>query len=224
MGDGFPFFDILLFAMVAAFLVLRLRSVLGRRTGHERPRRDLLRDQGSADGSSENVVTLPDRDNHPEQPAAAADSPVAAGLTQIKVADRNFDEIAFQAGARTAFEIVVTSFSAGDTDTLRPLTSDEVYANFEAAIRAREDAGHVYDSTLIGIKSTDIIDAQMESGTASLTVKIVSEQINVTREEEGDIVEGSPTVVSEVTDIWTFARVARSSNPNWTLVATGSSN
>lgn len=216
MEGGFPFVDIIFFAMVAAFLVLRLRSVLGRRTGHERPRGS---EYGNASGeprANDNVVALPDRGKS----TVAPDSPAAAGLAQIKIAVPAFSESEFLKGARAAFEMIVTAFSNGDRDTLRPLTSGEVYANLESVIREREGSGHALDSTLVGIKTAEIVAAGIDDREAQITVKFVSEQVNVTRDGEGEVVSGRSDVVDEVTDIWTFARDTRAQDPNWYLIAT----
>jgi predicted lipid-binding transport protein (Tim44 family) len=225
MGSGVPFVDIIFFALVAGFIILRLRSVLGKRTGNERRRDpfakppapaeapDTRRDHGSAD-----VVALPRRDGA-EIGIAAAGS-LGGALTQIKLADASFDEAKFEEGARAAFDYIVAAFAAGDRAKLKPLLSEEVYANFEQAIAAREQAGHKAETTLVRIKSADIAEARMEGQSAFVGVKYVSEQINVTRDAEGKVVEGNPDRISEATDIWTFARNTRASDPNWTLVRT----
>ena len=216
MEGGFPFVDIIFFAMVAAFLVLRLRSVLGRRTGNERPR-DAGFGKPSGDArANDNVVALPDRSKSTVPP----DSPAAAGLAQIKIAAPAFSEAEFLKGARAAFEMIVTAFANGDRDTLRPLTSGEVYANLESVIREREASGHALDSTLVGIKSAEIVSAGIDEREAQITIKLVSEQVNVTHDGEGEVVSGRTDVVDEVTDIWTFARDIRAQDPNWYLIAT----
>jgi len=213
------FFDILLFAMIAAFLVLRLRSVLGRRTGNERRPPDPFEPTARPDAAStDNVVALPERG----KAAATVDTPLAAALTQIKLADRNFDEAGFLSGARAAFEMIVNAFANGDRDTLRPLTSPEVFASFDRAIREREAAGESFDSTLVGIKSIEFVDARLEGREAQVVIRVVSEQINVTRSAAGDVVSGRTDAVEQVTDVWTFARDTRASDPNWFLVATQS--
>ena len=232
MGSGFQFVDIIFFALVAAFIILRLRSVLGRRTGHEQRRDPFAKPQpgskvpGPAEAPAEvtqrgDVVQLPRR---PGSDAAPPGSPLAAALTQIKVADPSFDEVAFEKGARVAFEYIVTAFAAGERDKLRPLLNDEVYGNFEAAIVAREAVGQKRETTLVRIKSAEIVEARMEGQTALITAKYASEQINVTRNAQGDVVEGNPDRITEVTDIWTFARNTRSNDPNWILVATDAPN
>lgn len=232
MGNG-SFFDIILFAALAAFLVLQLRRVLGRRTGHEQPR-DYDPFQPSAGGEKsgdDKIITLPERKAAKREgagaedvaPAAAAsDDPLARGLMQIKVADRSFDEEGFEQGARGAFEMIVASFADGDTKTLRPLLSNDVFDDFAGAIHDREEQNQTLETTLVGIKEAEIEEAELQGRTAFVTLRFVSEQINVVKDSEGRIVEGDPSEVTQITDIWTFARNTRSRDPNWTLVATRS--
>ena len=149
---------------------------------------------------------------------------MASGLTRIKLADRSFDEESFLAGGRAAFEMIIGAFAAGDRDTLRPLLSNEVFENFSAAMTEREERQEKLETTLVGIKEAEIIDASLEQKTAFVTAKFVTEQINVTRDPSGEVVDGDPSHVGRVTDIWTFARNTRSRDPNWVLVATDTSN
>lgn len=228
------FLDIILLAMVAAFLVFRLRSVLGKRTGNERPPHDPYagRDgatpgradppEGRDDGT---VVSLPDRSGPTEAPSDIPDgSPAAEGLAAIQAADSAFAVSEFLEGVRMAFEMIVTSFANGDRETLRPLLSDEVYENFAGAIVERETRSETMEMTLVGIREAEVLEASMDGRVAFVTAKIVSEQIEVLRDAAGEPISGDPTHVSTVTDIWTFARNTRSRNPNWTLVATEAPN
>ncbi|MFQ5938443.1 MAG: Tim44/TimA family putative adaptor protein [Alphaproteobacteria bacterium] len=231
MNEGIQFIDILLFAGVAAFLIWRLRGVLGRRTGHERHRPGSLarRVTESEEGGSDRVIPLPDRSDSEGAEAlepAEKDSatPLDAGLARIQLADPDFNPEDFIKGAGGAFGIVVEAFAAGDAGALRPLLSDDVYDNFTTAMKARQSAGQTLETTLVGLNSAELIEAHMRDYTAFVTVKFVSEQINVTRDAEGAVVEGDPNHIATVTDIWTFARNTRSRDPNWTLVETRSSN
>lgn len=228
MGDGLAFFDIVFFALVAGFLILRLRSVLGRRTGNENRERWTPRvpaptqPPGPATAPErplpDNVTALPNREG-----VASASSPLEQALTQIRVADPAFEPKRFIEGARAAFEMIVTAFAQGDTAALRPLLADDVYENFAAAIKGRFDAKQTLETTLIAIKSVEIIEARMEGRTAFVTVKFVSEQVNVTRNAAGEVVDGDPNRVTVVTDVWTFARNTRAGDPNWALVQTSES-
>jgi predicted lipid-binding transport protein (Tim44 family) len=228
---GNSFIDIIILGVIAAFLVLRLRSVLGKRTGfqggreqdpfhHEQMRRR-QQEQGPQpdEEEEEKVVQLPDSRRGQPEPDYG-DRPGAAGLTQIKLADRSFDPDEFAQGARSAFEMIVTAFAQGDTKTLRPLLSDDVFSDFAGAIDQRANAGERLETTLVGIKSAEIVDADLKGRTAFVTMKFVSEQVNVTYDSEGRIVDGDPGEVETITDIWTFARNTRSRDPNWSLVAT----
>ena len=227
MSDGLPFFDIILFAMIAAFLVLRLRSVLGRRDGHKgRPRNPFARSLPEEKADDE-VVPLPSaRDAEADTEAGAveddAEGDLAAGFREIKAADRGFEPAEILSGARIAFELVLSAYASGDTDALKPLLSAEVLDNFTQPIREREAAGETMEHTLIGVKSADIVEAFLDGRTANVTVKFVTDQANVTRDANGEVVDGDPSVVTEVTDFWTFARDTGSRDPNWTLVATRS--
>jgi predicted lipid-binding transport protein (Tim44 family) len=245
MGEGFQFFDIILFAAIAAFLVLRLRSVLGKRTGHdERPTHDPFSQpeqsqrpngQGPKGRDRDKVIPMPDRNRRSEsgpaedltdedlrEAAEKAETPLSAGLTQIKLADRDFDETDFVEGAKGAFEMVVNAYAEGDRATLRQLLADDVCGDFEKALSERERAGHSLETTLVNIREAEVIEAELQGKTAFVTVKFVTEQINVLRDRTGEAIEGDPDHVADVTDIWTFARNTRSRDPNWTLVATRS--
>jgi predicted lipid-binding transport protein (Tim44 family) len=221
--------------MVAAFLVFRLRSVLGKRTGNERPPTDPYagRDGARPDPQEANddstVVSLPDRSaENGAQDEPQSDipdgSPATDGLKAIQAADSAFSVTEFVEGVRMAFEMIVTSFASGERETLRPLLSDEVYENFAGAIVERETRSETMEMTLVGIREAEVLEATMDGRVAFVTAKIVSEQIEVVRDAAGEPVSGDPTKVSTVTDIWTFARNTRSRNPNWTLVATEAPN
>ncbi len=236
MDAGFPI-DILLFAMVAAYLVFRLRNVLGRRDGHEGNYGDPFKPDEREDGFTESmaeddhwrddeedtVVHLTDRSRDPAPtPASDMDVDGIPGLAEIAELDNSFDPAGFREGACAAFEMILNAYAAGDTATLKNLLSAEVYGNFAQAIRDREQAGEQLEDTLVGIQAADIVEAYTEGRTAFVTMKFVTEQVNVTRDENGDVVDGDPNKVITVTDFWTFSRDTRSRDPNWALVATQS--
>ena len=220
MGDFPHYFDIVLFAMVAVFLVLRLRSVLGRRTGNER-RPDALLQRAEAPGDK--VVALGSR--APATPAIVTASPadaVAAGLERIRGADPGFDPAQFLEGARIAFATIVGAFAAGDKGRLRSLLSDEVYKPFTAAIDARAAERETLETRIVNLKGADIVEAGLSGRNARVTIKFVSDQINMLRAHDGSIVDGDPDHPIEKTDFWSFTRDIRSPDPNWVLVATAS--
>jgi predicted lipid-binding transport protein (Tim44 family) len=221
----------ILFLGLAVLVVLKLRSVLGKRTGAERPPQQLPR-RGPAQ-ASDKVVPLPQRgprpvDAPPASPDAAPDvgaraaptGPAAAALQAVMRADRSFDPEHFLSGARMAYEMIVGAFAAGDRKTLKPLLSKEVYDGFEAAMAARERAGQRVESSFVGIDRAEIVEAAMRGSTAQITVRFVSQLIQATRDAQGNVVEGDATKVTEVTDVWTFARDVSSRDPNWRLIAT----
>ena len=212
--------DIILFAMIAVFLVLRLRSVLGRRTGYER-RRDpfVQRTDTAADGK---VVTLEPNKVTVAPAGTEAGDAVAAGLAAIHRADPGFDPEHFLGGVRAAFELIVGAFARGDKAALRPLLSDAVFGPFSAAIDQRAAAKETLETKIVRLASVEIVEAGLASCTAEVTAKLVSEQINATRAADGSVVEGDPERPVEKTDFWSFARDTGSEDPNWVLVATSS--
>lgn len=222
MSDGFAYIDILFFAMVAAFIALRLRSVLGRRTGQERRRTGGW--TGARANGADNVVALPDRGKamaDAEQAfSGVADDTIRAGLIEIRQADPSFDLDQFMPGARAAFEMVVEAFSAGDKNTLRPLLEDDVFEGFSRVIDQREAEGQTLETQLVSVQKSELAEAALVGSRARVTVRFVSEQVNVLRDRDGKILEGDPTTAEEVVDLWTFERDARSRDPNWALSET----
>jgi predicted lipid-binding transport protein (Tim44 family) len=221
MGEFQQYFDIILFAMVAGFLVLRLRSVLGRRTGNERRRELFVRRARPAPEKGPTLI-----EPSPGAVAATAVTPpadaVPEGLNQIRRDDPSFDPSRFLEGARTAFEMIVTAFANADKAGLRPLLSDEVFQQFVTAIDERTAAKETLETRILRLDSADIVEAELLGRNAQVTVKLTSQQINVTRAMDGSIVDGDPEHPIEKTDYWTFARDTRSADPNWVLVATSS--
>lgn len=227
--EGFQFIDIIILAMVAGFIVLRLRSVLGRRTGHE-PGRDSRPEEGFARGaanSPDNVVTLPGpgqkrREGALDIEPAYQGTPMEAGLVQIKMADPSFSVGHFLEGAAKAFEMIVAAYARNDTDTLKPLLSPDVYARFAAAIQDREERGETMETELVVLKPPKVEAITVEEMRAAIDVRFQSEQVNVIKNRSGEVIDGDREHVDSVTDIWTFARDLSSRDPNWLLVATRS--
>ena len=223
MGENIQFLEIIFFAMVAIFIILRLRSVLGRRTGNERPaQRTFVNnrdDTRRADGS--NVVQLPDRNGANDSDATLdTESGIASGTSSIQEADPSFTVSSFVSGANTAYEMILHSFASGDTETLRSLLDDDVYEEFQLAIDSREERHETLETTLVSIKETEIIEAQLQNQLAEVTLRYRSQVVNVVRSLDGTEVSGDPHVIQELTDYWTFARDVQSANPNWKLTAT----
>jgi predicted lipid-binding transport protein (Tim44 family) len=238
----------LLFLVLAVVIFLKLRSVLGRRTGHEEARFERYKAQKEASqrngklAGQDKVVTLPRREREEVEERPTAELKVQAdneqrvkdfapgnadmtkGLLDIVRSDSAFDPNHFVQGAKAAYEIIVTAFAEGNRKTLKDLLSSEVYDGFSSAISDRESRGEQIDQSFVGIKSADLVEAELKGGIAQLTVKFVSELISATRDRGGEVTAGDPKRIREVTDIWTFAREAMSRNPNWKLVATQAAN
>lgn len=248
--NGFVDIYTLIFLVLAVVIFFKLRSVLGQRTGTERPpfdpfarRKARTADDKPAEGEvidvkpassgaeNDNVVALP-RPEGAASPAAGAatderitavvpaDSPAAAGLASILLADASFDPRQFLDGARSAYEIIITAFARGDRKALKPLLGRDVYEGFAGAIDERERRGETVEFNFVGIDKAEIVEAVLKDRTAQVTVRFGSKLVSVTRDKGGEVVDGDPIAVADVTDIWTFARDVTSRDPNWALVAT----
>ena len=232
-------FDIytIIFLALAVFIFLRLRSVLGQRTGRERPPYDpySARDAAVRSPATDKVVTLPTRPAEPvstrpvEVTPPSADrwkgvadsgSSTASGLDAIVAADPSFDVKHFITGARAAYDMIVTAFAEGDRRQLRNLLSREVYDGFDAAITEREGRGETAETRFVSIDGSTIASAELRARTAQITIRFVSKLISATRERSGNVIEGNAEKVTDVTDVWTFARDISSRDPNWKVVAT----
>src|SRR6185312_11365982 len=164
-----------------------------------------------------NVIALPNRS---EQIADRPADPVARGLFDIKLADREFDTDHFLAGTRGAYEIIVTAFARGDRTALKPLLSSEVYAAFDQVISGREQQKQTVEFTFVGFKDVKIVHAALKNRAAEITVAIGAQFISATHGADGQVVEGDTKSVRDVTDVWTFTRDVHARDPNWLLVAT----
>jgi len=230
-------FDIytIIFLALAVFIFLRLRSVLGQRTGRERPPYDPY---SSAPGTirpapGDKVVALPGRAPDSAQKSAEPVEPVdrwkgiaepgsalAAGLDAIAREDKTFDAKQFLNGARAAYDMIVTAYAAGDRRQLKNLLGKEVYDGFETAIKEREQRGETVETRFVAIDGATLTAAEQRGKTAQVTVRFQSQLVSVTRAKDGAVIDGNPDKVTDVTDVWTFARDVSSRDPNWKLVAT----
>lgn len=227
MSGGFPV-DLILFAMVAAFLVLRLRSVLGRRTGFERPappeaRPAALDPRGArtVDGVAEEVPPMAAGSTSPRV-LPDPRSPPGQALARIAAADRSFEPSAFLDGAEAAFRMIVQAFAAGDRATLEALLSEDTYNGFAQAITAREQAGERQRTEIRAVHQVAVEAADLRGSVADITVRFVTDQVNMTTSRDNEVVTGSDAV-TELTDLWTFQRVLGGTDPTWKLVATRNS-
>ena len=227
-------FVTIFFLVAAVVIFLQLRSVLGRRTGSERPpfdpysKREGAPEADSADRGK--VVTLPRRDgtDEEENPYASVDSFAAPGtplneqLRSVVKVDPSFNPKEFVNGARMAYEMIVVAFADGDRKALKNLLSREVYEGFDAAISERESKGEVVRSSFVGIEKADLVGAEVKDSEVNVTLRIISQLISATYDKAGALVDGDAETVAEVNDLWTFARDIRSRDPNWKLIATES--
>ena len=215
-------FSIVLLAMIAAFLGMRLYSVLGKRTGHEQEPVLPRRDERAAAAPA--PVRLDEGETPAALPAAGASSaglvyePAAeAGLRQLLAADRHFDAGRFMEGAEAAYRMILEAFWAGDRETLRDLCDDDSYEGFVEAIEARDARGEKLDNRLIGIDSAKMAAVELSRREARITVRYQADISAVTRDAEGKMIAGSMSDAAQADDLWTFRRQIGSSDPNWLL-------
>lgn len=217
------------FAIVAIFVAWKLRQVLGSRTGAERRPMDVSPPAGPGPSGNDNVVPLGASRRAPAPPAPSPDrwrgiaepgSPLAQGFDAIAAAEPQFNPGEFLNGARGAYDMVVGAFAAGDLNALRRLLSPDVLQNFARAIESRRAAGQTMKTTLVSIDKTEIVDARVVGGDASVSVRIAAKMISATLDSAGTVVEGSDTAVADHLDVWTFSRPIGARDPNWLLTAT----
>ena len=211
--------EIVVLAMVAAFLALRLYSVLGKRTGHEQPlapieERPMLVPATTVDSARTGTAAMPD---------SVFDPGAAGGVRAIIAAEPSFDVGRFVEGARQAYRMILESYWRGDAEQLEGLTSEEVRAAFAQSIEDRTAAGHVLDNRLVTIEKAQITDARVEGRVAELVVRFDADIAAVTRDGTGAVVAGSLTDAVPTVDVWTFTRTLRSDDPNWILTDTDES-
>jgi len=237
--DGFVDIYTIIFLVLAVVIFFRLRSVLGRRTGNERPPFDPFtrREAPPSAAGEDKVISLPPRRAEVAEASsggiatateeriktlAPEGSSLNAALRAIAGADRSFDPDAFITGAKAAYEMIVTAFAEGDRKALKNLLSREVYDGFVSAIAQREGRGETIEFRFVGIDKAEITDASLKGSTEQVTVRFHSKLISATHDKAGAVIDGDPVHVGDVTDIWTFARETTSRDPNWKLVATES--
>ncbi|WP_316173952.1 MULTISPECIES: Tim44/TimA family putative adaptor protein [unclassified Bradyrhizobium] len=227
----------IIFLALAVFIFVRLRAVLGQRTGSERPPFDRAARNAVQGAPDSNAMPVPGKLIEPAAPLQTADlapaadrwkglaepgSALARGLDGIAAQDSAFDPRHFISGARSAYEMIVLAFANGDRRALRDLLSPDVYDSFEAVIKDREKHEQKNETRFVSIDKAELVGAELRDRTAQLTVRFVSQMISVTRDKAGTIVDGNPDKVADITDIWTFARDVTSRDPNWKLIGTGS--
>lgn len=235
------FFDLptLIVIGLAIFILFRLRSVLGTRTGNERSpleRRNEAAAKATAKPGEDSVVQMrprpvePANDGDLERRArkleaeitqlSHGDAGIADGLKAIADADPSFGPKTFLEGAKQAYEMIVTAFAQGDRQTLKNLLEKDVYDGFERAIKDREATGNKVDFTFVGLPKIEITDAELDKRNANVTIRFDAEVVQATRDKDGNLIEGNADQVQTISDEWTFARNPKSRDPNWKLVAT----
>jgi predicted lipid-binding transport protein (Tim44 family) len=210
--------EIVLLALVALFVGLRLYSVLGRRTGHEQ--QPILRPAETAT-APEPVTPAPDlTPERPETSGLAFEDAAANGIRAIATADQSFDVARFLEGAQAAYRMILEAFWRGDRDELREFAGPDVFATFEAAISEREALGHKLDNRLVAIERAMIQDARLSGRIAEIDVRFDADIAAVTRDKDGNVIAGTLTDAIPTHDVWTFRRTLGSADPNWLLVET----
>jgi len=209
--------EIVLLAMIALFVGLRLYAVLGQRTGHEQ--QPVTRPEAAPEAAP--AAAAPDVAANPAEPSGLAyEQGAAAGIRAIVAADPGFDVARFIEGAQAAYKMVLEAFWKGDREELGHLTGAEVRAAFEESIDEREAAGHTLDNRLVAIERAAIEDARLDGRTAEIEVRFDAFVAAVTRDKEGELIAGSLSDAVPTNDIWTFRRNLASKDPNWLLVET----
>tara|TARA_R110002020_G_scaffold80502_7_gene200851 strand:+ start:2343 stop:3056 length:714 start_codon:yes stop_codon:yes gene_type:complete len=230
------FFDLptLIVIAVAVFVLFRLRSVLGTRTGTERPPVE-RRKPAETPANEDTVVPLrprtaaaPELDDDRRARKVEAeieqfshgDAALAAGFRDVAEADATFTPKSFLEGAKQAYEMIVTGYATGDRTTLKNLLEKDVFDGFQRAISEREAAGQTVDFTFVGLPKVEYADAEYDKKNVLVTVRFHAEVVSATRDKDGNLVEGNADQVQTIADEWTFARNPKSRDPNWKVVST----
>lgn len=217
--------DLILYALVAAGLVFWLRSVLGTRHGDERERPNPFtappaeKQPVETAAVSEDVVSLPMAEMKPSLPrnASIASETVERALMEMTRIDGDFDIAKFAQGAQDAFVIIVESFASGDRDTLKNLLEPNVYQAFDAALTVRENTGETMSTEIHAVRRVEFLDATLNGREAAVTIRFIADETCVIRGKDNLILSGDPDRITEMNDIWTFARTLRSRDPRWLL-------
>ena len=213
--------EILFFAALTGYMIFRLWSVLGKRTGFEAPPPPKLSDK-----DMDNVIALPVRPSQKQQlpqeasPSSELNPSIKDGLKKIQAVDPAFQLDHFLGGAVTAFEMIVEAYATGDKGTLKSLLNPSVYKSFVGALEDREEAGQTVETKIVDLKDPEVINIDIKGKREQITLKFVSEQIIVTKDAEGKILDNPAHLTLTMNDIWTFSRLIGSKDPNWVLVAT----
>lgn len=216
-----PVIQLLVLAAIALFLIFRLRDVLGTREGFEKPVANRLPPDEIDRRKKFEVIENEIDDDIADHVDVA--SPSGQALRRMKEVEPSFSVGEFLGGARGAYEMILMAFEAGELDKIKPFLADEVYESFAIVVEEREKQGLTIEADFVGLRELKLDDADFDESTqeGEITVRITGELTSVVRDKAGEIVEGNPKEVKRQKDVWTFARIMGSDNPNWQLVATG---
>ena len=214
-----PMIQLLVLAAIAVFLILRLKNVLGTRTGFEKSAEVSEKPERPSGPAFEVIEGGPDLDITDHAPEG---SDTALALAEMKRVEPAFSVSEFLSGARGAYEWILMGFERGEMEELRPFLETDVYESFAAVVEQREQQGLTIEAEFVGVREMSLNEATFDPDTrkAELTVRFVGELTSVVKNAEGEVIEGSATAVKRQKDIWTFAREMGSDDPNWLLVAT----
>ncbi len=225
MNGDFQFIDILIFAFVAVMLVQRLKSVLGTRPDNEKDEKEKNKIVNIFDHLEKQIreaeAAVNAESNVEEADVVTEEiSPVAEKINKIKKIDPSFNQQQFLDGAKLAFEMIVKSFASADHETLKNLLNPKMFDGFKKVIDGRAERGEKAECELVGFESVEIQDISLMGTVADISVRFVSEQVNIVKDKDGNIIVGDEKFVQNIQDIWTFSRDLKSPNPNWQLVST----
>lgn len=220
MEGGFPYGDVIVIGVIAAFIILRYRAMLGEKSGRDyseivrtRPLEDL-----------EPVIQLPERDARKKEaekkPEIIEPSAFADQLSAMRAIDSDFTSAEFLTGAKAAFEMVIDAYNDSDDETLKMLLADPIYREFKASLEANERDGRTAHTTLVAIVKADITAAKLKGNTATITVDFLTEQVPLVRDKDGNIIEGNASHQEAVEDQWVFERNLTSNDPSWKIIET----
>ncbi len=213
---GSSLIQLLFLAVVVVFLVMRLMAVLGTREGFE------PKPEAKSGRNTQHLKVIDGTEDPDIADFAEVDSPTGRALAEMKRVDHNFTVSEFVAGSRQAYEMILMAFEQGDLKLLESLLAPDIYDSFSSAITAREEKGYEVEATFIGVRESTLKSARFDAAEkeGEITMRFVGELTSVVKDSAGNVVEGSPSEIKRQTNIWTFARLMGTNNPNWLLVAT----
>lgn len=202
MSEAFQYLDILILAIIAGIVLLRLRSVLGRRTGHEKTDKSSFNYETPQQAQTEKVIEIKPKGDVPSRE------------------DGWFDKDDFLKGASNAYEAIVTNFENGNKEALKPLLSSDVMDSFSSVIDDRNNKNESVEFNFIGIEKSEIVHKDLKKNPMEVSVRFISEMITCIKNSKDEVISGSLNQVQKITDVWTFEKNQKSKGSNWLLAAT----